>query len=110
MDDNKIFFSQVQAPVEAETVELQKVKLQRTWVFWENYDAKSGKLDYTEFKKLIEKIDPDTPHKEVSSIFREVHMRIVLMFMHVCKTVCNMCIVFLKVSHPALFCESVLCS
>ena len=63
--------------------EMEKVNEQRReflrQAFLDHDEDKSGKLDYTEFKKLIEKIDPDTPHKEVSSIFREVHMRIVLM-------------------------------
>ena len=45
MDDNKTFFTQVQAPVESETVAESMVKLPRTWVIWENNEAKSGKLD-----------------------------------------------------------------
>jgi hypothetical protein len=55
MDDKKLFFTQVQAPVESETVEEHLVKLPRSWVFWENYEAKSGKLDYTmSLKKIFE--------------------------------------------------------
>jgi hypothetical protein len=55
MDDNKTFFTQVQAPVESETVAESIVKLPRTWVFWENYEAKSGKLDYAlSLKKILE--------------------------------------------------------
>lgn len=57
MDDNKIFFSQVQAPEEGDSVELNKVALQRTWVFWENYEAKSGKLDYAQSLKEIYKFN-----------------------------------------------------
>jgi len=40
-DSHKI--SSVQVPKEALTVSEDKVMLQRTWVFWENYNAKSGK-------------------------------------------------------------------
>jgi hypothetical protein len=53
MDDNKNIIKQVQAPLESETVELEKVKLDRTWVFWENYDAKIGKLEYEKSIKQI---------------------------------------------------------
>jgi hypothetical protein len=57
MDDNKLFFQQVQAPVESETVEERIVKLQRIWVLWENYDSKSGKLDYKDSLKQIFKFN-----------------------------------------------------
>ncbi len=54
MVDNEFFFSQVQAPVESETVELNKVKLNSTWVFWENYE---GKLEKTlEYGKSLKEI------------------------------------------------------
>jgi hypothetical protein len=54
MEKDEIFFSQVQAPIESETVEEDIVKFQRTWVFWENYEAKSGeKLNYSSSLKEI---------------------------------------------------------
>jgi hypothetical protein len=56
MDENEIIFSQVQAPAESDTVEENKVKLQRTWVFWENYEPKAGnKLDWAlSLKEIFE--------------------------------------------------------
>jgi hypothetical protein len=52
MVDNECFFSQVQAPIESETVDVSKVKLNYTWVFWENYEGKVEKhLDYTKSVK-----------------------------------------------------------
>ena len=55
MDVNKTFFTQVQAPVESNKVAESLVKLPRTWVFWENYEAKSGKTDYAmSLKKILE--------------------------------------------------------
>jgi hypothetical protein len=55
MDNNENSFSQVQAPVESTQIELSKVKLQRTWVFWENYDSKSKEksLDWSQSIKQI---------------------------------------------------------
>lgn len=57
MDENKTFFTQVQAPVESETVEERLVKLPKTWVLWENYESKSGKLDYKDSLKSIFKFN-----------------------------------------------------
>jgi hypothetical protein len=57
MDDNKTFFTQVQAPVESESLNESLVKLQRNWVFWENYDAKTGKLEYSHTLKQILKFN-----------------------------------------------------
>jgi hypothetical protein len=55
MDVNEFFFSQVQAPDESTEVELSKVKLQRTWVFWENYESKekNKSLDWSQMMKPI---------------------------------------------------------
>jgi hypothetical protein len=54
MENEQLFFSQVQAPAEEETVELSKVKLQRKWVIWENYEAKSGeKLEWSKSIKQV---------------------------------------------------------
>ena len=54
MEYEENFFSQVQAPVESNTVEDSNVRLQRTWVFWENYEAKSGeKLEWSQSIKQI---------------------------------------------------------
>jgi hypothetical protein len=57
MDDNKTILTQVQAPVEGETVEEKLVKLQRTWVFWENYENKGNNLDYAQSLKDIFRFD-----------------------------------------------------
>jgi hypothetical protein len=54
MENDDTYFSQVQAPVESETVDENLVKLQRTWVFWENYDAKSG--EKLEWSKSIQEV------------------------------------------------------
>jgi hypothetical protein len=55
MENNEKFFSQVQAPVESDQVELSKVALQRTWVFWENYEEKykDKSLDWSQSIKQI---------------------------------------------------------
>jgi len=54
MVDNEFFFSQVQAPLESETVEETKVRLNSRWVFWENYEGKLEKhLDYAKSLKDI---------------------------------------------------------
>ncbi len=51
-------FTQVQAPEEASTVDSSIVKLQRTWVFWENYESKSGeKLEWSQSIKKIYTFD-----------------------------------------------------
>jgi len=57
MDDNKTILTQVQAPVEGETVDEKLVKLQRTWVFWENYENKGNNLDYAQSLKEIFRFD-----------------------------------------------------
>lgn len=54
MDNNEKLFTQVQAPVESDQVEYKAVKFQRNWVFWENYEAKSG--EKLEWEKSIKKI------------------------------------------------------
>jgi hypothetical protein len=47
-------FTQVQAREESEIVEQSIVKLQRTWVFWENYESKTGeKLEWSESIKQV---------------------------------------------------------
>jgi len=54
MDNNENFFSQVQAQEEDSTVDLNSVKLMRSWVFWENYEAKGGaKMDWNDSIKRI---------------------------------------------------------
>jgi hypothetical protein len=55
MENNDNYFSEVQAPEESGTVELSKVKFQRTWVIWENYEAKQGgqNLDWSQLIKKI---------------------------------------------------------
>ncbi len=54
MEYEEVNFSQVQAPVESGQVELSKVKLQRNWVVWENYEAKSGeKLEWSKSIKQV---------------------------------------------------------
>jgi hypothetical protein len=56
MNKNEIILSQVQAPEEAEVIESEKVKLNSTWVMWENYEDPTGaKLEYNQsLKKLYE--------------------------------------------------------
>jgi len=54
MDNNAILFSQVQAQEEDSTVNLNSVKLMRSWVFWENYEARGlAKLDWNDSIKRI---------------------------------------------------------
>ena len=54
MENEKVFFSQVQAPEESNRLELANVKLQRNWVIWENYEAKSGeKLEWSKSIKQV---------------------------------------------------------
>jgi len=54
MDNNEKIFSQVQALEEDKTVNLNSVKLMRSWVFWENYEAKGGaKMDWNDSIKKI---------------------------------------------------------
>ncbi|MCQ2818349.1 MAG: hypothetical protein MJ252_13865 [archaeon] len=46
----------MEAPIkEANTVPLEKVKFQRKWTFWENYEKKD-KTGNEDFDKLMEKI------------------------------------------------------
>jgi hypothetical protein len=55
MENDEKFFSQVQAPKEDEFVDMNTVKLSRTWVFWENYEGKlpTVKLDWEASIKKI---------------------------------------------------------
>jgi hypothetical protein len=54
MENEQNYVSQQQAPIESKTVELCKVKLNRTWVFWENYESKTGeKLEWSKSIKQI---------------------------------------------------------
>jgi len=54
MDNNENFFSQVQAQEDDSTLDLNAVKLMRSWVFWENYEAKGGsKMDWNDSIKRI---------------------------------------------------------
>lgn len=53
MNNEKIFFSKVQAPSESETVNKDSVTLNRRWVFWENYQAKQGQLAWKDTLKQI---------------------------------------------------------
>lgn len=57
MYDNNNVLKQVQAPLESNSVEVSKVKLERTWVMWENYEAKSEQLNYAESLKEIFKFN-----------------------------------------------------
>ena len=55
MENDENFFSQVQAPEEGDLVDSKLVKLNRDWVFWENYEGKppSQKLDWEDSIKKI---------------------------------------------------------
>jgi hypothetical protein len=54
MESNEKTFTKDQIPDENDTVDENIVKLQREWVIWENYDAKTGeRLDYS---KTLQKI------------------------------------------------------
>ena len=53
MNVSKVYFSQVQAPVESKTVEEELVKFSRKWALWENYQAKSGTIDYSQSLKEV---------------------------------------------------------
>ena len=52
-DNNTMIFNPDQAPLESDTVEETKVKFTRHWKFWENYESKTGKLDYAQSLKEI---------------------------------------------------------
>jgi hypothetical protein len=54
MEYEESTFTQVQAPQESSAIDQSLVKLQRTWVFWENYESKSG--DKLEWSQSIKKI------------------------------------------------------
>jgi hypothetical protein len=50
--------TEVQAPEESKTIDESLVKLQRTWVFWENYESKSGeKLEWSQSIKKVFSFD-----------------------------------------------------
>ena len=54
MEYEETFLSRVQAPIESGTILLSNVKLQRKWVIWENYEAKSGeKLEWSKSIKQV---------------------------------------------------------
>lgn len=54
MENDSTLYTKVQAPPESETIEKELVSLRRTWVFWENYEAKFGiKLDWADTLKEI---------------------------------------------------------
>ena len=55
MENEKNVFTKVQAPEESDQVNLNEVKLQRTWVFWENYQFQQTQ-DSTDWNKKINKI------------------------------------------------------
>jgi hypothetical protein len=54
MDNNEMIYSQIEA-TETNSIELKKVKFQRKWNFWENYETKHGEkqLDWSETIKKI---------------------------------------------------------
>ena len=55
MDNNEKFSPQLKELEEQSTIDLNNVKLSRSWVFWENYEAKGGtKMDWeTSIKKIF---------------------------------------------------------
>lgn len=56
MENDEKFLSNVQAPKEDETIDLNSVKFYRKWNFWENYEGKVAgtKLDWeTTIKKIF---------------------------------------------------------
>jgi hypothetical protein len=42
---------------EKDSIEINKVKLAREWTFWENYEMKDKKVDYSELIKPIYTFD-----------------------------------------------------
>ena len=42
---------------EKDSIEINKVKLAREWTFWENYEMKDKKVDYSELIKPIYNFD-----------------------------------------------------
>lgn len=53
MEINEQLFQQVQTQEES-TIDLKKVKLARSWVFWENYEARGGgKMNWEQSIKKI---------------------------------------------------------
>lgn len=54
MEYEQNIFSRDDVQLESVKIDLNKVKLQRNWVFWENYEAKSGeKLEWSKSIKQI---------------------------------------------------------
>lgn len=54
MENDEQVFSQIQAPEEDMTLAEKFVKLNRSWVFWENYETKNGAK--VEWEQSIKKI------------------------------------------------------
>ena len=51
MEENDINYE------EKDSIEINKVKLAREWTFWENYEMKDKKVDYSELIKPIYTFD-----------------------------------------------------
>ena len=51
MEENDINYE------EKDSIEINKVKLAREWTFWENYEMKDKKVDYSELIKPIYAFD-----------------------------------------------------
>jgi hypothetical protein len=58
MNNEIKYFTKGQAIEESTSLEFSKVALQRTWVFWENYEPKPGiVVDWKDLLKELIKID-----------------------------------------------------